>query len=341
LLAVFTAAISALVHLDARRWPVESIFVGAIVLLLGPIWGAGVVLTGCFARWCVVGRPGFDRVALTEVIPAAIAASAASFSPELVQGPVFLVLWLALRRTPLGVGLTLGFGGLVLAGLASELSPMWVVAGVVPAGLVLLIANAEKLALQENREVLHALTVMLQRAHPYTHAHIERVARIAERTALHLGLSPVRAQLVHRAARLHDVGKIAVDEGILDKPARLTSEEYAHVQLHASFGATILEEIEDMRLIADWIRCHHERPDGNGYPRGLRSSEIPIEAKIIAAADAFDAMTGGYFEGEKRPYRDPVSPDAALAELERCAGSQFDPQVVSAFRKALREEGNR
>jgi HD-GYP domain-containing protein (c-di-GMP phosphodiesterase class II) len=103
-------------------------------------------------------------------------------------------------------------------------------------------------------------------------------------------------------------------------------------------GAAILEEIADLREIADWIRHHHERPDGKGYPHGLSGDEIPLEARIIAVADAFDAMTGGFESGEKRPYREPMSPSDAMREMDRCAGTQFDSAVVQAFRIAVEEE---
>ncbi len=185
-------------------------------------------------------------------------------------------------------------------------------------------------------ETVTSLTLMLQRAHPYTHGHLERVSRISEEVALRLGLSGSRARLVREASVLHDIGKIAVDEKILDKPARLTAEEYSHVKRHSAIGAQILGLVEPLRQIAPWIRHHHERPDGTGYPDGLSDVEIPLESKIIAVVDAFDAMTGGDLPGDRRPYRDPMTVDQALAELDRCGGTQFDSKVVDAFRYVLR-----
>lgn len=179
------------------------------------------------------------------------------------------------------------------------------------------------------------LALMLQRSHPYTHRHLERVADISQAVAIRLGLSPRRAQMVQRAAILHDIGKIAIDEDILDLPRKLTDDEYEHVKLHAVFGGEILAEVESMREVSRWIRHHHERPDGRGYPEGLLDPEIPIESKIIAAVDAFDAMTGGMEGRDGRPFRPPMAIDEALAELERCAGTQFDARVVSAFREVV------
>ena len=189
-------------------------------------------------------------------------------------------------------------------------------------------------------ETITALTLMLQRAHPYTHGHLERVARIAEEVARRLGLSGSRARMVREAAVLHDIGKIAVDESLLDKPAKLTAEEMDHVRMHARWGAEILEPVRGFKEMLPWIRHHHERPDGAGYPSGLKDAQIPIESKIIAVVDAYDAMTGSEIPGTKRTYRDLMTSEEALAELDRCSGSQFDPRVVQAF-VAVVAEGRR
>lgn len=183
-----------------------------------------------------------------------------------------------------------------------------------------------------------ALNLMLQRAHPYTHAHLERVAETAEEVARRLGLQPSRARLVREAAILHDIGKIAVDEEILDKPAKLTAEELEHVRLHAVWGAEILTPVREFSAIVPWIRHHHERPDGNGYPDRLSDAEIPLESKIIAVVDAYDAMIGSDGPNGKRTYREPMSVQDALAELQRCSGTQFDPEVVRAFRTVMEAE---
>ena len=184
-------------------------------------------------------------------------------------------------------------------------------------------------------ETVSALSLMLQRAHPYTHGHLERVAKSAEEVARRLGLSDERARLVREAAVLHDIGKIAVSEEVLDKPARLTDEEMDHVRRHSAMGAEILSPVKQFHEMVPWIRHHHERPDGKGYPDRLTDVEIPIESKIIAVVDAFDAMTGGERPGEKRSYRDSMSIPDALAELERCSGTQFDTRVVYAFKEVI------
>lgn len=179
-------------------------------------------------------------------------------------------------------------------------------------------------------ETVTALTLMLQRAHPSTHLHVDRVARTAESVARRLGLRQDRAELVRAAAVLHDIGKIAVDEAILDKPGGLTEHEREHVKSHANAGAEILAPVRSFHDLLPWIRHHHERPDGKGYPDGLSDVEIPIESKIIAVVDAFDAMTD-----TTRKYRPALSQAAAVDELRLCAGSQFDTSVVEAFAEIL------
>ncbi|MFI5384843.1 MAG: HD-GYP domain-containing protein [Fimbriimonadales bacterium] len=184
-------------------------------------------------------------------------------------------------------------------------------------------------------ETITALTLMLQRAHPYTQGHLERVAHTAEEVALKLGLSSARARLVREAAVLHDVGKIAVDEKVLDKPTKLTSDELNHVRRHAEWGAEILAPVPQFSALVPWILHHHERPDGQGYPDGLQVDQIPIESRIIAVVDAFDAMTDQQDGKPGRSYRDPMTVSEALAELERHAGTQFDESVVKAFREVV------
>jgi putative nucleotidyltransferase with HDIG domain len=203
------------------------------------------------------------------------------------------------------------------------------------------ILHAQKVLDDQAYETIVALTIMLQRAHPYTHGHLERVGRIAEDVGHRLNLPPARARLLREAAVLHDIGKIAIDEMVLDKPAKLTNEEYEHVKQHSDFGAKMLERSARFAEIVPWIRHHHERPDGRGYPHQMADPMIPIESKVIAVADAYDAMVGGVTDSEKRSYRKPISPKEAVAELRRCSGSQFDAVVVDAFVDALGQEATR
>jgi HD-GYP domain-containing protein (c-di-GMP phosphodiesterase class II) len=128
---------------------------------------------------------------------------------------------------------------------------------------------------------------------------------------------------------LHDLGKIGISERILLKPAALTPEERGVIELHPRIGHRLVERVEALEPIADAILHHHERWDGGGYPDGLAGEDISLEARIICVADSFSAMTAD------RPYRRRMPLDEACAELERCAGTQFDPRVVDAFRVVL------
>jgi len=229
------------------------------------------------------------------------------------------------------------FGAYLLVALGVGVSlrgnALWIVPLlIIPLELLRWIISSHKRMEDHAYETMVALTIMLQRAHPYTHGHLDRVGRLAEEVGRRLGLSPTRALLLRKAAVLHDIGKIAIDEEILDKPAKLTEAEYEHVKQHSEFGAHILSQSERFREIVPWIRHHHERLDGKGYPLNLHDQDIPLESKVIAVSDAFDAMAGS----EVRSYRDPMTPDQAISELERCSGTQFDRRVVDAFIAAIR-----
>jgi diguanylate cyclase (GGDEF)-like protein/putative nucleotidyltransferase with HDIG domain len=154
--------------------------------------------------------------------------------------------------------------------------------------------------------------------------HCETVGRYAEMTARELGLSEQRTERVRLAGLLHDIGKVGVPNSILGKPGALDDEESALIRAHPELGAQILEH-DSLADVRSWVAAHHERPDGRGYPLGLRGSEIPVEACIVAVADAFEAMTSD------RPYHPAMAHDAARKELTRRAGSQFDPKVVDAL----------
>jgi diguanylate cyclase (GGDEF)-like protein len=162
----------------------------------------------------------------------------------------------------------------------------------------------------------------------YTGSHSERVGDLAARISRRLGLEESQIELTRLAASLHDLGKLAIPEEILRKPGALNESERLVLQRHPQIGYRMLESL-GVEPIADWVLHHHERWDGDGYPHRLRGDEIPLGARIIFVADAFDAMTS------ERVYRRPFTQREALAELERCSGSQFDPLIVDAFRDEL------
>ena len=164
----------------------------------------------------------------------------------------------------------------------------------------------------------------------YTHRHSSRVTQYVEGILLEMPSLPSRVKIATiEAARVHDVGKVGIRDTALLKNGPLTEDEFKEIKLHPVIGADIVQHLEMYRHGASIVRHHHERWDGKGYPDGLKGEDIPLGARIIAVADSFDAMTSD------RPYRRALSHATALAEIERNAGIQFDPQVVEAFQRYL------
>jgi two-component system cell cycle response regulator len=174
--------------------------------------------------------------------------------------------------------------------------------------------------------------VLLRAVHersPNLGAHGGEVAELAERTARHLGLEVDMVRAVRQGAELHDIGKLAIPDTILNKPGALDDAEWGFMRRHTLVGERILAAAPALVDVARLVRASHERWDGDGYPDGLAGEEIPLGARVIAVCDAWDAMV------TDRPYRRAMPREEALAELERCAGTQFDPDVVEAFRAVL------
>ena len=163
----------------------------------------------------------------------------------------------------------------------------------------------------------------------YTRGHCESVMRLAVEVGRRLELKGEKLDEVRYSALLHDVGKIGVPDGILLKPGKLMDEEFMIIQKHPAIGRDLVSRVPTLNRLTDAILHHHEKWDGSGYPEGLAGEGIPLVARIVGAVDAFDAMT------TPRPYRDVVSHEDALTELKRCAGTQFDPQIVELIDQIL------
>ncbi|MBI1953651.1 MAG: HD-GYP domain-containing protein [Candidatus Omnitrophica bacterium] len=178
-------------------------------------------------------------------------------------------------------------------------------------------------------ETVTALVEAMTAKDNYLGDHSHNVSHYAGVIAEEMGLAGERIERLKMGCELHDLGKIAIPDSILLKPGPLTPEEFEVIKQHPVWGARILEPLTFMRDITEMVNQEHERWDGKGYPRGLRGDRIRLEARIIAVADAIDAMTS------HRPYRKSVSLDEVAAELKRNAGSQFDPQATEAAVSAI------
>jgi putative nucleotidyltransferase with HDIG domain len=187
---------------------------------------------------------------------------------------------------------------------------------------------------EEARKVTSILVDAATPKDGYTAEHAVEVARLSRLIGVDLGLSEEELEWLVHGALLHDLGKLIVPEEILEKPGTLTEEEWKVIKRHPEVGAQMIEPLEILSRAAPVIRHHHERPDGTGYPDGLQGDEIPLAARIVAAADAYDVMLRGrHYRPE--PYRPKSSPAEALRELRREAGRQFDLRVVEAIGRLL------
>ena len=175
------------------------------------------------------------------------------------------------------------------------------------------------------RQSRDVLLRMLSERQPDLHAHLRGTADLALAVGRELGMDPEALDEVARAAELHDLGKVAIPDEILNKPGPLDETEWGFMRRHTIIGERILLAAPALKPVARLVRTSHERYDGSGYPDGLVGDEIPLGARIVGVCDAFDAMIS------ERPYRDRLTESEAVAELERCSGHQFDPQVVTAF----------
>lgn len=196
------------------------------------------------------------------------------------------------------------------------------------------IKNAQMLERQQSiyYQTISSLAAALEARDSYTRGHSERVTGLAVRIGERLGLRTGEMATIRQAGLLHDLGKIGIPDGVLNKPAALSHEERGELQHHPAFGTNILGQLAFMRQASRAILHHHERFDGNGYPSGLVGAEIPLVARVIAVADAWDAMTSD------RPYRDAMKDDSAVMEIVDNSGHQFDPDVVRAFLHVIGRE---
>ena len=188
----------------------------------------------------------------------------------------------------------------------------------------------EKQSLLISAQALQAVTTLITARDQTTHTHSSRLQRLAEEMGRQLGASHEDLFLLRLGGLFHDIGKMGIPEEILNKPGPLTAQEWEVMRLHPALGARILSEIGGgFQLLVPTVLAHHERWDGQGYPRGLREREIPLPARILSVLDAYDTMIS------RRPYKEPMPASSARHELQRCSGTQFDPAVVTVFLNLL------
>ncbi len=219
-----------------------------------------------------------------------------------------------------------------LAALVAQISPWALCLMVIPVALIYISFKNNSLLRFQTKEAVEALADTIDMRDPYTFQHSQRVAKYARELAVKMDLPEDVVDTIESAARVHDLGKIGVDASALSKPAALSESEWEMMRKHPEIGASIVSRFPFFRSGQELILYHHERCDGQGYPKGIENNSIPIGAKIISVADAFDAMTSD------RPYRRALPLKTALRELERYKGAQWDPQVAEAMSGIIRQE---
>ncbi|MGA1874529.1 MAG: HD-GYP domain-containing protein [bacterium] len=191
---------------------------------------------------------------------------------------------------------------------------------------------AEEFFKKEYLNTIQALCELIELKNVYTHRHSQKVTRYAVEIAREMGLSQEEVEQVKQSGLIHDIGKVGISDAILNKPGRLSEDEFHEIKKHPGLGIKVLKHLRLLQPEMAIIAHHHERWDGKGYPDGLKGSKIPRASRILAVADSFDAMLSN------RPYRTSQTLEYALSELHQCSGTQFDPEVVEAFLSVLRKK---
>jgi putative nucleotidyltransferase with HDIG domain len=285
------------------------------------------------------GFLGGDSGSVAAYAPAAVAAGVTKYLVHiaLVDGAVALQLrrnpiatWWPVHRRDLPQSFALYAIGALMA-IVADVYPLATVLFVLPVAAVFVSMRETARLRTQTREAIVEMAKLIDLRDRYTHGHSQRVADLAARVARRLGMEPSQIELIREAGLLHDLGKIRTPDRVLQKAGPLDGEEHVEMRLHAEAGADLLRRLPEFWEGASLVRAHHEHYDGTGYPRGLAGSEIPLEAAVIAVADAWDAMTSD------RPYRKALTTGEARSELVRNRGSQWAPSVVDALLSIVNE----
>ena len=288
------------------------------VLAASAVWNAGGSAIGLTSPLSI---PWIALAAAVEFIfNSGLTLVMVSFVLDLPIG----LIWRRGLRSVLLANLALLAAGVPVAGL--WLAYPWMLVCLAIALLAVHRAMADRVKLEtQTLESLFELADILDARDTYTHGHSERVGRYAEQLAVQLNLASDRAHLTFLAGRLHDIGKCAINNEVLLKRGSLDDAEVTHMQRHPEVGSAMLAHFTLFSEVAGFVRGHHERWDGAGYPDGLQGADIPLESRIIAVVDSYDAMT------TTRPYRVALGHTEAVRRLEDGAGKQWDPRVVASF----------
>lgn len=299
-------------------------------ILNGGIYASTTILAGC-AYLAAGGALGAPR--MTDFVPILLAGA---LYYAVNTGWVCLFVGANTQESPRTIWRQQFRDGVFLHGLAVAFGLLFAqvrVAAGIPGVLLLVVplflARYALRLYADLREDLvsfvRALSTALDAVDPYTHKHSVRVASYSVCVARHLGLPEPEVEMIHYAALVHDIGKIAQRPDVIRKPTPLDDEERKLMMRHPEAGAKIVEQIRALKAAAEMVRTHHWRPDGKGYPPGLTALDVPLGARVIHVCDAFDAMTSD------RPYRSGLPVARALSELHRHAGTQFDAEIVAAL----------
>jgi HD-GYP domain-containing protein (c-di-GMP phosphodiesterase class II) len=326
-IAMLIVLVGALVGHASRRFDPEELLFNVSQVTLQASFG-GVVLMS--SGWNY-GGPSFNgapALVAIFVVPAAIYLTNTTLVSVIVglhTGMNPVKVWRESTTRNDGIEqLGLFVVGLLAAILA--LAHAWALPLLIVPGYIIRVSVMRQYELRD-RTILavERLADLVDLRDPYTADHSRRVAGLARELATTMGLDPREIALIERTGRVHDLGKIVIDLGLLSKPGKLTDEEWITFQQHPVTGVQMLELFPDFAEGIDLVRWHHERMDGRGYPDGLVGDAIPIGARILAVADGFDAMAS------PRPYRDALPSEVVLSELEKGRGTQWDAEAVDAL----------
>jgi putative nucleotidyltransferase with HDIG domain len=287
----------------------------------------------------VFGALGGDSSSVASYAPSAVAAgvvkyvvhtSLIDFAVALQLRRNMIAMWWPVHRRDLPQSFALYALGALMA-IVADVYPLAAVLFVLPVAAVFASMRETALLRTQTREAVVEMAKLIDLRDQYTHGHSQRVADLGGRIARRLGMESSQVELVREAGLLHDLGKIRTSDNVLQKPGPLDGDERVEMRMHAEAGAELLRKLPEFWEGASLVRAHHEHYDGSGYSRGLVGSEIPLEAAVIAVADAWDAMTSD------RPYRKALTIGEARSELVRHRGSQWAPTVVDALLAIVNE----